>query len=163
MSGSPAHGSSFILPQQISYAAARAGHDSDPHAVPLAPSRGGRPGTPARRPDTPARHTDTPARHPDWISSLPLRLAAGDPAAAARHATRLVEALAPAVDAYLAASEPAQAKLDALAAAQRGAESTKDLVAKLGRARPLGERSLGTPDPGATSLVMVLEELAGRF
>ena len=113
MSGSPAHGSSFILPQQISYAAARAGHDIDPHDVPLEPSRGGRPGTPARRPDTPARHTDTPARHtdtparhtdtparhPDWISSLPLRLAAGDPAAAARHATRLVEALAPAVDA----------------------------------------------------------------
>lgn len=75
----------------------------------------------------------------------------------------MVDALAPAVYAYLAASEPAQAKLDALAAAQRGAESTKDLVAKLGRARPLGERSLGTPDPGATSLVMVLEELAGRF
>ncbi|WP_286959025.1 hypothetical protein [Arsenicicoccus sp. UBA7492] len=92
MSGSPAHGSSFVLSQQISYAAARAGHDIDPHDVALEPSRGG-------HTDTPARHTDTPARHPDWISSLPLRLAAGNPDAAAHHASLLVEALAPAVDA----------------------------------------------------------------
>ncbi|MEL4356864.1 MULTISPECIES: dihydroxyacetone kinase subunit DhaL [unclassified Luteococcus] len=75
----------------------------------------------------------------------------------------MVDALAPAVDAHRAAADPAQARADAVQAARRGAESTKDLVARLGRARPLGERSLGTPDPGATSLVMVLEELASRF
>ena len=42
-------------------------------------------------------------------------------------------------------------------AARKGAESTKDLVAKVGRARPLGEKSLGTPDAGATSLAMIFE------
>ncbi|MEL4505843.1 dihydroxyacetone kinase subunit DhaL [Luteococcus sp. H138] len=75
----------------------------------------------------------------------------------------MVDALAPAVDAYHAATDPAAGRAAAVDAARRGAESTKDLVAKVGRARPLGERSLGTPDPGATSLVMVLEALAGRF
>lgn len=75
----------------------------------------------------------------------------------------MVDALAPAVEAYQQASDPAQGRREAVEAARRGAEGTKELVAKLGRARPLGERSLGTPDPGAVSCVMVLEELAGRL
>ena len=45
----------------------------------------------------------------------------------------------------------------AVAAGQAGAESTVQLVAKLGRARPLGEKSLGTPDPGAVSLVRAVK------
>ncbi len=36
------------------------------------------------------------------------------------------------------------------------AVATANLVAKLGRARPLGEKSLGTPDPGATSMAALL-------
>ena len=36
------------------------------------------------------------------------------------------------------------------------AAATVDLMAKLGRARPLGEKSLGTPDPGATSMAALL-------
>jgi dihydroxyacetone kinase len=47
------------------------------------------------------------------------------------------------------------------------AAATADLMPRLGRARPLGERSLGTPDPGAVSMaeclaavVPVLEEAA---
>jgi dihydroxyacetone kinase len=36
------------------------------------------------------------------------------------------------------------------------AEATKDLMPKLGRARPLGEKSLGTPDAGATSMAALL-------
>ena len=36
-------------------------------------------------------------------------------------------------------------------AAEAGKESTKDLVAKLGRASRLGERSRGVLDAGATS------------
>ncbi len=65
------------------------------------------------------------------------------------------------------AFDPAVAKLEetgswqeAADAAKAGAESTKDLVAKLGRARPLGEKSLGTPDAGATSLAMVIQIVA---
>jgi len=37
------------------------------------------------------------------------------------------------------------------------AAATADLVPRLGRARPLAERSLGTPDPGATSMALCLQ------
>lgn len=51
-------------------------------------------------------------------------------------------------------------------AADRGADSTADLVARRGRARSHGDKSLGTPDPGAVSLAMiasvVAEELTRR-
>ncbi len=40
--------------------------------------------------------------------------------------------------------------------AQKGAESTKDMVATKGRARYLGERSLGYQDAGATSVFIIL-------
>lgn len=43
----------------------------------------------------------------------------------------------------------------------RAAEATADLVPKVGRARPLAERSAGTPDPGATSLAMIADTLVG--
>ncbi|KGF01833.1 dihydroxyacetone kinase family protein [Actinomyces sp. S4-C9] len=64
------------------------------------------------------------------------------------------------VDAFVPAVEALQNQGDwraATDAACKGAESTKDLVAKVGRARPLGEKSLGTPDAGATSLAMIFE------
>jgi len=38
--------------------------------------------------------------------------------------------------------------------ATTAAEQTADLKPRLGRARPLAEKSVGTPDPGATSLAM---------
>lgn len=44
--------------------------------------------------------------------------------------------------------------------ATTSAAATADLVARRGRARPLGERSLGTPDPGATSMAMCLDAVA---
>jgi len=40
--------------------------------------------------------------------------------------------------------------------ATAAAAATAGLRPRLGRARPLAEKSLGTPDPGATSLAMVL-------
>ena len=40
-------------------------------------------------------------------------------------------------------------------AAEAAAQSTADLVATLGRARSHGEKSLGTPDPGAVSFALV--------
>ncbi|MDX1285366.1 MAG: DAK2 domain-containing protein, partial [Draconibacterium sp.] len=45
-------------------------------------------------------------------------------------------------------------------AAQSGRDSTKDMVAQLGRASRLGERSRGVLDAGATSCYLLLEVLA---
>ncbi|MET8468461.1 dihydroxyacetone kinase family protein [Streptomyces sp. NPDC006422] len=56
--------------------------------------------------------------------------------------------------------EPAEAWRTAAEAATRAAEATKDLRPKVGRARPLAERSLGTPDAGATSLALIVTALA---
>jgi dihydroxyacetone kinase-like protein len=43
-----------------------------------------------------------------------------------------------------------------LEAAKKGAESTKEMVAVKGRARYLGERSLGYQDAGATSVYIII-------
>ncbi|WP_435070706.1 dihydroxyacetone kinase family protein [Amycolatopsis thermoflava] len=43
----------------------------------------------------------------------------------------------------------------AAAAAEDAARATADLVPRKGRARPLAERSVGTPDPGAVSLALI--------
>jgi D-erythrulose 4-kinase len=51
----------------------------------------------------------------------------------------------------------AEAWDSAAASASRAAEQTASLRPKVGRARPLAERSIGTPDPGATSLAICLE------
>ncbi|MFD5393480.1 dihydroxyacetone kinase family protein [Streptomyces sp. NPDC127097] len=51
---------------------------------------------------------------------------------------------------------------EAAADARTAAEATAGLRPRLGRARPLAERSLGTPDPGAISLAMVLEAVAAH-
>ncbi len=73
----------------------------------------------------------------------------------------LVDALVPLVEAFATTEGDFQAKAAAaLEAGQQGADSTANLVAKLGRARPLGEKSLGTPDPGAISLVRVARVVA---
>ncbi|WYS06198.1 dihydroxyacetone kinase subunit DhaL [Bacillus sp. FSL R5-0394] len=44
-------------------------------------------------------------------------------------------------------------------AAQQGVEKTKDYVAKFGRAKFLGERSLGYQDAGATSIAIIMNEM----
>jgi D-erythrulose 4-kinase len=48
----------------------------------------------------------------------------------------------------------AQAWTSAAEVASEAAARTADLRPRLGRARPLAEKSVGTPDPGATSLAM---------
>lgn len=45
-------------------------------------------------------------------------------------------------------------------AAERGKESTRDMVAKLGRSSRLGERSRGVLDAGATSCALILKTMA---
>ncbi len=44
----------------------------------------------------------------------------------------------------------------AAAASVSAAEATAELTPKIGRARPLAERSIGTPDPGAISLGLIV-------
>jgi len=65
---------------------------------------------------------------------------------------------------FLSADGDLKAKGEAaVAAGDAGARSTRDLVAKLGRARPLGQKSVGTPDPGAVSLVKVAAVVVERI
>ena len=48
-------------------------------------------------------------------------------------------------------------------AAKEGMESTKDMLAKTGRASRLGERTIGHQDAGATSCYFILRSLASSF
>lgn len=76
----------------------------------------------------------------------------------------LIDVLDPAVKAYdtaLTANKNFLECLEAMTvAANNGLESTKNMVAKLGRAGRLGERSLGHQDAGATSCCIILSSLA---
>lgn len=72
----------------------------------------------------------------------------------------LVDSFSPLVDTLKSTEGDLKTRLDAaITAGAAGAESTKDMVAKVGRARPLGEKSVGTPDPGSVSLVEVARVL----
>ncbi len=77
----------------------------------------------------------------------------------------MLDALIPATNAYketLSQGGDVKAALDAaVAAAWKGVEYTKTILATKGRASYLGERSIGHQDPGATSVTMVLETLRG--
>jgi dihydroxyacetone kinase len=46
------------------------------------------------------------------------------------------------------------------AAAERGRDATRDMIARVGRASRLGERSRGVLDAGATSCCLILQTLA---
>lgn len=76
----------------------------------------------------------------------------------------LLDTLIPAYLAYQSAllsgnsfSNCLKAMLDA---AEKGKESTRDMVAKVGRASRLGERSRGVLDAGATSCFLILQAFA---
>jgi phosphoenolpyruvate---glycerone phosphotransferase subunit DhaL len=73
----------------------------------------------------------------------------------------MVDAMAPAVDAYQAAvPDGLEAALRAAAdAAAVGRDRVTPLVARKGRASYLGERSAGHQDPGATSTTILFEAL----
>jgi dihydroxyacetone kinase-like protein len=76
----------------------------------------------------------------------------------------LLDTLVPAVEAFdksTAEGKSFDAALeDLVAAAEKGRDSTTDLVAKIGRASRLGERSRGVLDAGATSCAILLKELS---
>lgn len=76
----------------------------------------------------------------------------------------LLDTFVPAVEAFDKAAADGKSfgeALDALVvAAEIGRDSTINLVAKIGRASRLGERSLGVLDAGATSCAIILKELS---
>lgn len=75
----------------------------------------------------------------------------------------MIDALAPALEAWDAAAtggaDPAEAARAAAEAAAAGRDATEPLVARKGRASYLGERSAGHIDPGAASATLLLEAL----
>jgi dihydroxyacetone kinase-like protein len=73
----------------------------------------------------------------------------------------MMDALLPAVDAMRQAADEgkniAEALQSAAEAAETGAISTKDFRAKFGRAKNLGDRTIGCQDPGATSMAFIFK------
>lgn len=76
----------------------------------------------------------------------------------------LIDALVPCADAW---TESAKSGLDiksafakGAAAAVEGAKATEEIVARMGRAGTVGERSLGHPDAGAYALGFIFTELS---
>ncbi len=71
----------------------------------------------------------------------------------------MMDALVPAVEAFTAAAcagkTVAEAMEEAAEAARQGAESTKEMIARYGRAKFLGEKTRGSPDAGATSIALL--------
>lgn len=75
----------------------------------------------------------------------------------------MVDALVPFADTLAeqvdAGESLAAAWQRAASAAARAAEATADLMPGMGRARSHGAKSLGTPDPGAVSLALIVERV----
>lgn len=103
-----------------------------------------------------------------WISTSDLATIFEAGLAAVRKQTKaqpgdktMMDALVPAVAALRAASDGGRSVTDALhdaaLAARTGAETTRNLIARYGRAKFLGEKTRGHQDPGATSMCLLFE------
>jgi dihydroxyacetone kinase-like protein len=72
----------------------------------------------------------------------------------------LLDTIDPAVKALKEKQSEGKSLIDALAAfseaAQKGAESTREMISKIGRSSRLGERTIGHQDAGATSCYFIL-------
>jgi dihydroxyacetone kinase len=79
----------------------------------------------------------------------------------------LIDALVPCADSWAASAKAGKPFLEgfrlAAEAAVAGAEKTRDIVARMGRAENAGKRSLGYPDAGAYALGVIFTELAGSL
>lgn len=77
----------------------------------------------------------------------------------------LIDALVPCADTWTAGSTDNLPSMLSLAAkaAEDGAEKTKDIVARMGRAGTVGERSLGYPDAGAYALGCIFKSISAEF
>jgi len=73
----------------------------------------------------------------------------------------MVDALVPAAEeAAKVAGQPLPDAIAAVAAAaEAGKDASKDMIATMGRAKTLGERSLGHPDAGAVSMTVILNAM----
>jgi len=73
----------------------------------------------------------------------------------------MMDALLPAVDAIRQAADEGKSIKEALQkaaeAAENGAVSTKEFKARFGRAKNLGDRTIGCQDPGATSMALIFQ------
>ena len=73
----------------------------------------------------------------------------------------MMDALVPAIQAMRAAADSGksvhESLSDAAAAARAGAEETRNLTARYGRAKFLGEKTIGHADPGAVSISLLFE------
>ena len=76
----------------------------------------------------------------------------------------LIDALIPCAEQWQKSAKNNDSLKEALQkgakAAKQGADSTKDIVARMGRAGNVGERSLGHPDAGAQALAVLFEVIA---
>lgn len=76
----------------------------------------------------------------------------------------LIDALVPCADAWATGAEAGEGMKAAFesgaAAAVEGAKNTEGIVARMGRAGAVGERSLGYPDAGAHALGVIFTELS---
>lgn len=75
----------------------------------------------------------------------------------------MIDTLVPALEAIQSAAESQTCILEVMTAgaeaATKGAESTKEMQATFGRAKNIGERSIGHVDPGATSMAILINGL----
>jgi dihydroxyacetone kinase-like protein len=75
----------------------------------------------------------------------------------------MMDALIPAVQVLRQAADegkPIEEMLDrAVEAAEKGAISTKEFRARFGRAKNMGDRTIGYQDPGATSILFIFQGL----
>ena len=73
----------------------------------------------------------------------------------------MMDALLPAVEAMRRAADAGKSIKEALQkaaeAAENGAISTREFKARFGRAKNLGNRTIGFQDPGATSIALILQ------
>lgn len=79
----------------------------------------------------------------------------------------LIDALVPAADSFSASAKAGKsikdAMVDAAKAAVDGAEFTKTIAARMGRAGTVGERSIGFPDAGAYGVGVIFTAIADKF
>src|SRR5215469_6444624 len=75
----------------------------------------------------------------------------------------MFDALVPALTSLRESRGDLIAALDqAASSAMQGAQKSAELIPRFGRAKTLGERALGTPDPGATSVALFFTGLAAN-
>jgi dihydroxyacetone kinase-like protein len=78
----------------------------------------------------------------------------------------MVDALAPAVEALEVVAKAGGSLKEAFEktaeAAQKGAEATKEMIAKKGKASYLGEKTLGYPDPGAMAVALIFKAISEK-